>query len=107
MHAGYDWHALASKRPGFSSMAKKLSSVLGVDLGSRNIKVAEVRTQGREPVLNALGIIDTPEGAVDHTGVFNPEAVGAALKQAIAAAGASVPNVVVSIAGQASVLVRT
>ena len=107
MHAGYDWQALASKRPGFSSMAKKLSSILGVDLGSRNIKVAEVRTQGREPVLNAIGIIDTPEGAVDHTGVFNPEAVGAALKQAISAAGASVPNVVVSIAGQASVLVRT
>lgn len=88
-------------------MAKKLSSVLGVDLGSRNIKVAELRTQGKEPVLNALGIIDTPEGAIDHTGVFNPEAVGAALKQAISAAGASVSNVVVSIAGQASVLVRT
>lgn len=88
-------------------MAKKLSSVLGVDLGSRNIKVAELRTQGKEPILNALGMIDTPEGAVDHTGVFNPEAVGAALKQAISSAGASVSNVVVSIAGQASVLVRT
>ena len=88
-------------------MAKKLSSVLGVDLGSRNIKVAELRTQGREPIVNAVGMIETPEGAVDHTGVFNPEAVGAALKQAISMAGASVPSVVVSIAGQASVLVRT
>ncbi len=107
MPAGYHEHAPASKRPGFSSMAKKLSSVLGVDLGSRYIKIAEVRTQGREPVLNAIGMIDTPEGAVDHTGVFNPEAVAAALKQAISAAGASAPNVVVSIAGQASVLVRT
>lgn len=58
-------------------------------------------------MVNAMGMIDTPEGAVDHTGVFNPEAVGAALKQAISAAGASSPNVVVSIAGQASVLVRT
>lgn len=88
-------------------MAKKLSSVLGVDLGSRYIKIAEVRTQGREPVLNAIGMIDTPEGAIDHTGVFNPEAVAAALKQGISAAGASAPNVIVSIAGQASVLVRT
>jgi type IV pilus assembly protein PilM len=58
-------------------------------------------------MLNAIGVVDTPEGAVDHTGVYNPEAVGAALKQAITAAGASVSNVVVSIAGQASVLVRT
>lgn len=88
-------------------MAKKLSSVLGVDLGSRYIKVVELKTQGKEPMLNAIGSIDTPEGAIDHTGVFNPEAVGAALKQAIQAAGASVPNVIVSIAGQASVLVRT
>src|SRR5579885_616364 len=88
-------------------MAKKLNSVLGVDIGSRSIKVAECRTQGREPIITAIGMTDTPEGAVDHTGVFNPESVGQALKDAISAAGASVPNVVVSIAGQASVLVRT
>lgn len=88
-------------------MAKKLSSVLGVDIGSRKIKVAEVRSQGREPMVSALGMIDTPEGAVDHTGVYNAEAVGIALKQAISQAGASVSHVVVSIAGQSSVLVRT
>ena len=88
-------------------MAKRLSSVLGVDIGSRKIKVAEVRTQGGEPMVSALGMIDTPEGAVDHTGVFNAEAVGIALKQAISQAGASASHVVVSIAGQASVLVRT
>jgi type IV pilus assembly protein PilM len=88
-------------------MAKRLSSVLGIDIGSRKIKIAEIKTQGREPVVSALGMIDTPEGAVDHTGVYNAEAVGIALKQAISQAGASVSQVVVSIAGQASVLVRT
>lgn len=88
-------------------MAKKLSSVLGVDIGSRKIKIAEIRNQGREAVVSALGMIDTPEGAVDHTGVYNSDAVGAALKQVIGESGASVSHVVVSIAGQASVLVRT
>ncbi len=88
-------------------MAKKLSSVLGVDIGSRTIKVAEVRGQGRDVVVTALGMIDTPEGSVDHTGVFNSDAVGAALKQLIADSGVSVSQAVVSIAGQASVLVRT
>lgn len=88
-------------------MAKKLSSVLGIDIGSRKIKVAEVRSQGREPVVTALGMIDTPEGSVDHTGVYNSDAVGAALKQVLAESGASVPQAVISIAGQASVLVRT
>jgi len=88
-------------------MAKKLSSVLGVDIGSQKIKICEIRTQGKEPMVTALGMIDTPEGAVDHSGIFNPDAVGAALKQVISQSGASVGQVVVSIAGQQSVLVRT
>lgn len=88
-------------------MAKKLNSVLGVDIGSRKIKVAEVRGQGNAPVISALGMIDTPEGAVDHTGVYNAEAVAAALKQVCSESGVSVSDAVVSIAGQASVLVRT
>jgi type IV pilus assembly protein PilM len=88
-------------------MAKKLTSVLGIDIGSQKIKIAEVRSQGREPTVSALGMIDTPEGAVDHTGVYNSDAVGAALKQLISESGATVPYAIVSIAGQASVLVRT
>jgi type IV pilus assembly protein PilM len=88
-------------------MAKKLNSVLGVDIGSQRIKVAEIRTQGRDAVVTALGMIATPEGAVDHTGVYNPDAVAAAIKQCAADAGATAPFVVASISGQASVLVRT
>jgi type IV pilus assembly protein PilM len=88
-------------------MAKKLNSVLGIDIGSQRIKVCEMKTQGREPVVTALGIIDTPEGAVDHTGVYNSDAVGSALKQVLSESGATSSNAVVTIAGQASVLVRT
>lgn len=88
-------------------MAKKLSAALGVDIGSSTIKIAEVRTQGKEPVVTAVGMIATPEGAVDHTGIYNPEAVAAAVKQVVAQAGATVGQVVVSIQGQSSVLVRT
>lgn len=88
-------------------MAKKLSSVLGIDIGSQTIKVAEIRTTGREPSISALGMTATPEGAVDHTGIFNPDAVAGALKALISECGATVNQAVVSIAGQASVLVRT
>ncbi len=88
-------------------MAKKLSSVLGIDIGSQTIKIAEIKTQARQPVVNALGWVETPEGAVDHTGIYNGEAVGAALKQALTDAGVTVKEAVVSIAGQGSVLVRT
>ena len=88
-------------------MAKKLNSVLGIDIGSQKIKVAEVKTQGKEPVVTALGMIDTPEGAVDHTGVYNSDAVGIAIKQLLHDSGASSGTAIVSVAGQASVLVRT
>jgi len=88
-------------------MAKKLNSVLGVDVGCQKIKIAEIKLQGREPIITALGIADTPEGAVDHTGIYNGEAVGQVLKELAAGAGATVTHVVVSIAGQGSVLVRT
>jgi type IV pilus assembly protein PilM len=88
-------------------MAKRLNSVLGIDIGSERIKVCEFQTKGKEPVVTALGMIPTPEGAVDHTGVYNADAVGAALKQVLSEAGATSGNAVVSIAGQASVLVRT
>ena len=89
-------------------MAKKLSSALGIDIGSQKIKVCEIRSQGRgEPVVTALGIIDTPEGAVDHTGVYNSDAVGQALRQVLSQSGASSSQAIISVAGQASVLVRT
>lgn len=88
-------------------MAKKLNSVLGVDIGSQKIKVVEIRTQSKEPVVTALGMIDTPEGAVDHTGIYNAEAVGAALKQCLSQCGAATSHAIVSVAGQSSVLVRT
>lgn len=88
-------------------MAKKLSSAIGVDLGSRYIKVAEVKLQGRQPVVTALGIAETPEGAVDHMGVHDPKAVGAVLKQLMASSGCTSSDVILSLSGQGSVLVRT
>lgn len=88
-------------------MAKKYTSVLGVDIGSQTIKVAEVKLQGKRPVISAYGMAQTPSGAVDHMGVHDSESVGAVLKDLLASCGASVGDAVVSMAGQGSVLVRT
>ncbi len=88
-------------------MAKRLTSVLGIDIGSDTIKVCEVKSQGREPVITAMGLIATPEGSVDHTGIYNPDAVAGAIKEALSNSAATVQSAVVTITGQASVLVRT
>ncbi len=88
-------------------MAKKLSAALGIDIGSQKIKIAEVKLSGKEPVITALGLIDTPEGAVDHTGVYDVDNIAALIKSALPAIGASAGHIVFSVAGQQSVLVRT
>ena len=41
-------------------MAKKLNSVLGIDIGSRKIKVAELRGQGGQPVIRQLQRVSSP-----------------------------------------------
>lgn len=88
-------------------MAKRLTSVLGIDIGSETIKVCELKSQGRDPIVTAMGLIATPEGAVDHTGIYNPDAVAGAIKQVLSQSAATVQSAVVTITGQASVLVRT
>ncbi len=88
-------------------MAKKLNSILGVDIGSQTIKVAEVRLQGGDAVVTAIGLAPTPEGAVDHIGLHDYDAVGGVLKQLCASIGVTSPDAIVSVAGQGSVLVRT
>lgn len=87
-------------------MAKKLTSAIGIDVGSQNIKIAEVKLQGGQPTITALGLASTPENAVDHTGLYEGDAVAAVLKEAIPGSGASCPDCVLTVAGQSSVLVR-
>ena len=87
--------------------AKKYGSVVGIDIGSQNIKVAEIASRGREYVINALGIAPTPEGLVDQNGVYDTDTIGAVVKDLCQKSGVSVSNAVVSIAGQAAILVRT
>lgn len=78
-----------------------------MDIGCQSIKVAEIKMMGGQPTVTAIAQAMTPEGAVDHVGVHDGEAVGAVLKQLCSASGTSVSDMVVSVAGQGAVLVRT
>lgn len=98
---------VAQERANESLMAKRYSSVVGIDVGSHSIKVAEIRSQGGRPAITALGIIPTPMNTVDQTGILDPENVGAAVRQACAEGGAGIAEAILSLAGQQSILVRT
>ncbi|MCS7190602.1 MAG: type IV pilus assembly protein PilM [Fimbriimonadales bacterium] len=86
-------------------MAKQPSVVVGIDLGSRFIKVAEVRA-GRPPVVTNIGIAPTPEGAIDSSGVVDKAAVAAAVKRLLADTGVSSKHAAFALAGQNAVVVR-
>lgn len=86
-------------------MAKQPGVVVGIDLGSRLIKVAEVRA-GRTPVVTNIGIAPTPEGAIDSSGIVDKAAVAAALKRLLAESGIATKQAAFALAGQNSVVVR-
>ncbi len=86
---------------------KKLNSVIGIDIGSQSIKIAEIRVSGKEVSISALGMAPTPSGLVDHTGVYDTDTLAPLIKQLCAESGATSAHVVFSISGQASILVRT
>lgn len=86
-------------------MAKQPGVVVGIDLGSRFIKVAEVRV-GRPPVVTNIGIAPTPEGAIDSSGVIDKAAVSATVKKLLSETGVSTKQAAFALAGQNSVVVR-
>ncbi|MFN4033510.1 MAG: type IV pilus assembly protein PilM [Fimbriimonadales bacterium] len=86
-------------------MAKQPSIAVGIDLGSRFIKIAEVRA-GRPPVVANIGIAPTPEGAIDSSGVLDKAAVAATVKKLLSEIGVSTKQAAFALAGQNSVVVR-
>ncbi len=86
-------------------MAKQPSVAVGIDLGSRFIKIAEVRA-GRPPVVANIGIAPTPEGAIDSSGVLDKAAVAATVKKLLSETGVSTKQAAFALAGQNSVVVR-
>ncbi len=88
-------------------MAKRLTQALGVDIGTQTMKIAAVRASREAGVgITALGLARTPEGTVDYTGIFDPQALGGALRSLITESRVGVRDVIFCINGQSSVVVR-
>ncbi len=88
--------------------ARKVTGpVVGLDVGTTLMKVAEVRP-GKEGVqVSAVGVAPTPEGVIDESGyIQDPQALGQAIRQLLSQAGISTKHVVTSIPGQSALVVR-
>lgn len=88
-------------------MAKRLTQVLGVDIGTQSMKAAAVRLGRDAAAVVGLAKAPTPADAMDHTGIYDPVALGGALHGMLSQAGLTgMKDVVFCIQGQSSVLVR-
>ncbi|MCS6948842.1 MAG: type IV pilus assembly protein PilM [Armatimonadota bacterium] len=86
---------------------KATGPVLGLDVGTTFIKVAEVRPSKEGVQINAVGMAPTPEGVIDESGyVQDPQTLGQAIRQLMSQAGISTRQVVTSIPGQSALVVR-
>jgi len=80
--------------------------ILALDIGTRFIKVAEMRlARGMISLVN-VAVSPTPPGVVDSNQVLDPVALGRAVKGMLAANKIRTRKAVISVSGQSSVVVR-
>ncbi len=86
---------------------KATGPVVGLDVGTTLMKVAEVRPSKEGVQISAVGVAPTPEGVIDESGyIQDPQALGQAVRQLLTQAGISTKQVVTSIPGQSALVVR-
>ena len=82
------------------------AAVVGLDIGSDSIKVAEAKYAKDGITITALGIAPTPPGVIDNDVIVDPKALGSAIKTLLAESGIKTKQCVSAVSGQSHVLVR-
>jgi type IV pilus assembly protein PilM len=83
----------------------KKDHLVGLDIGSRSIKAAEIVDTKRGPMLRHFGIVDIAHGAIEEGTISDPESVAESIKQLFKSYNIKESNVAVSIGGY-SVIVK-
>ena len=83
----------------------KKDHLIGLDIGSRSIKAAEIVETKRGSTLKKFGTIDIAHGAIEEGTINDPETVAESLQQLMKSCGIKETNVAVSIGGY-SVIVK-
>lgn len=82
------------------------TDIVGLDIGTESIKIAEVSQAAGHAVLKAAGMFDLPPGLIDDSGcVVNPAELAAAIRRMLASCEISSRDVVVAVSGS-TVFVR-
>jgi len=91
--------------PAIPTIARDMT-VLGLDIGTNLIKVVEMRaTRGSLQLLN-LGVRPTPPEVISNGVIVDASALGSAIRGLVQAQGIRTRDVIASVAGQSSLVVR-
>ncbi|UCE55676.1 MAG: type IV pilus assembly protein PilM [Desulfobacterales bacterium] len=83
----------------------KKDQLVGLDIGSRSLKAAEVEESKRGRSLKRFGITEIPPGSIEDGTINDPEAVAESIRQLFKAYNIKERNVAISIGGY-SVIVK-
>jgi type IV pilus assembly protein PilM len=81
-------------------------SYVGLDIGSNQIKVAELRKSGSGVEVVALGVAPTPPEAYENSLIVDPQLLGQAVKNLLKQSGIRTVDCISSVGGQSAVVVR-
>ncbi len=82
-------------------------AVVGINLGTKAVKVAEVRPTKTGPKVVAFGVAPVSRDLVDETGfILDPEGLGALLKDLLTRARIQTRQAICSISGQSGLVIR-
>ena len=80
--------------------------LIGIDIGTQQIKIAELRPGKTGLTVSALALGPTPLGIIQNSIITDPSAMGSALKQLMRDSGITVKKAVGCITGQNAVVIR-
>ncbi|HEY3268201.1 MAG TPA: type IV pilus assembly protein PilM [Armatimonadota bacterium] len=80
--------------------------VLGLDIGAAFIKAVELHPSRGALVVSGVGVLPTPPGCIVNDEIVDSVTLAAAVKQCLAENNIKTKNVMVSVAGQSSVVIR-
>jgi type IV pilus assembly protein PilM len=87
-------------------MAKSGGPTVGLDIGSKVIKVAEVVPAKNGVAVKAVGMAPTPPGAMENDVIVDAKLLGDAVKKLLKESGIQSRRSVSSVSGQGTVVVR-
>jgi type IV pilus assembly protein PilM len=83
----------------------KKNHLIGLDIGSRTIKAAEIVDAKKGHVLKSFGVTEIPPGLIEEGAIKNPEQVSEAIRRLVSSYKMKEQNVALSIGGY-SVIVK-